>query len=61
MNSDTLKKCARLPDTTVVIRVNRCMVCGALCRLHLKGLSHDFKNVVENGQVLALTRAAAGF
>jgi hypothetical protein len=29
----------------------------------LKGLSHeiDFKNVVENGQILALTRAAAGF
>ncbi len=41
----------------------------ALCpyriyRLHtLKGLSHeiDFKNVDENGQILALTRAAAGF
>jgi hypothetical protein len=30
---------------------------------HLKGLSHeiDFKNVVENGQILALIRAAAGF
>ncbi len=30
---------------------------------HLKGLSHeiDFKNVDENGQILALTRAAAGF
>ncbi len=29
----------------------------------LKGLSHeiDFKNVVENGQILALIRAAAGF
>jgi hypothetical protein len=29
----------------------------------LKGLSHeiDFKNVDENGQNLALTRAAAGF
>ncbi len=29
----------------------------------LKGLSHeiDFKNVDENGQMLALTRAAAGF
>ncbi len=29
----------------------------------LKGLSHeiDFKNVDENGQILALTRAAAGF
>jgi hypothetical protein len=32
-------------------------------RNHLKGLSHeiDFKNVDENGQILALTRAAAGF
>ncbi len=31
--------------------------------VHLKGLSHeiDFKNVVENGQILALIRAAAGF
>ncbi len=31
--------------------------------LSLKGLSHeiDFKNVDENGQILALTRAAAGF
>jgi hypothetical protein len=30
---------------------------------NLKGLSHeiDFKNVVENGQILALIRAAAGF
>jgi hypothetical protein len=30
---------------------------------YLKGLSHeiDFKNVDENGQILALTRAAAGF
>jgi hypothetical protein len=30
---------------------------------NLKGLSHeiDFKNVDENGQILALTRAAAGF
>ncbi len=29
----------------------------------LKGLSHetDFKNVDENGQILDLTRAAAGF
>jgi hypothetical protein len=29
----------------------------------LKGLSHeiDFKNVDENGQILALLRAAAGF
>jgi hypothetical protein len=29
----------------------------------LKGLSHeiDFKNVGENGQILALLRAAAGF
>ncbi len=29
----------------------------------LKGLSHeiDFKKVVENGQILALIRAAAGF
>ncbi len=29
----------------------------------LKGLSHeiDFKNVDENGQILALIRAAAGF
>jgi hypothetical protein len=29
----------------------------------LKELSHeiDFKNVVENGQILALIRAAAGF
>jgi hypothetical protein len=29
----------------------------------LKGLSHeiDFKNIVENGQILALIRAAAGF
>ncbi len=32
-------------------------------RNDLKGLSHeiDFKNVVENGQILALIRAAAGF
>jgi hypothetical protein len=31
--------------------------------VHLKGLSHeiDFKNVDENGQILTLTRAAAGF
>jgi hypothetical protein len=30
---------------------------------NLKGLSHeiDFKNVDENGQILALLRAAAGF
>jgi hypothetical protein len=30
---------------------------------YLKGLSHeiDFKNVDENGQILALLRAAAGF
>ncbi len=30
---------------------------------HLKGLSHeiDLKNFDENGQILALTRAAAGF
>jgi hypothetical protein len=30
---------------------------------NLKGLSHekDFKNVVENGQILALIMAAAGF
>ncbi len=30
---------------------------------NLKGLSHeiDFKNVDENGQILALIRAAAGF
>jgi hypothetical protein len=30
---------------------------------YLKGLSHeiDFKNVDENGQILALSRAAAGF
>jgi hypothetical protein len=29
----------------------------------LKGLSHeiDFKNIDENGQILALLRAAAGF
>jgi hypothetical protein len=29
----------------------------------LEGLSHeiDFKNVVENGQILALIKAAAGF
>jgi hypothetical protein len=32
-------------------------------KLALKGLSHeiDFKNVDENGQILALIRAAAGF
>jgi hypothetical protein len=32
-------------------------------RQYLKGLSHeiDFKNVDENGQILALVRAAAGF
>ncbi len=39
------------------------MVC--ICGLAevLKGLSHetDFKNVVENGQILASIRAAAGF
>ena len=31
--------------------------------VHLKGLSHeiDFKNVDENGQILALLKAAAGF
>jgi hypothetical protein len=31
--------------------------------MNLKGLSHeiDFKNVDENGQILALLRAAAGF
>ena len=31
--------------------------------LNLKGLSHeiDLKNVDENGQILALLRAAAGF
>ncbi len=43
---------------------------GMICKnkqrsniLHLKGLSHeiDFKNVDENGQILALLRAAAGF
>ncbi len=34
-----------------------------LTSISLKGLSHeiDFKNVVENGQILALIRAAAGF
>jgi hypothetical protein len=32
-------------------------------KLILKGLSHeiDLKNVDENGQILALLRAAAGF
>jgi hypothetical protein len=32
-------------------------------KFYLKGLSHeiDFKNVDENGQILALLRAAAGF
>jgi hypothetical protein len=32
-------------------------------KTYLLGLSHeiDFKNVVENGQILALIRAAAGF
>jgi hypothetical protein len=36
---------------------------GYLKAIPLKGLSHeiDFKNVDENGQILALTRAAAGF
>jgi hypothetical protein len=36
---------------------------AAFCREHLKGLSHeiDFKNFDENGQILALLRAAAGF
>ena len=35
----------------------------SLSVLDLKGLSHeiDFKNVDENSQILALTRAAAGF
>ncbi len=35
----------------------------SFCGILLKGLSHeiDFKNVDENGQILALTRAAAGF
>ena len=34
-----------------------------LSKSNLKGLSQeiDFKNVDENGQILALTRAAAGF
>ncbi len=34
-----------------------------MANLTLKGLSHeiDFKNVDENGQILALLRAAAGF
>jgi hypothetical protein len=33
------------------------------CVIALKGLSHeiDFKNVDENWQILALTRAAAGY
>jgi hypothetical protein len=36
---------------------------SALTKYSLKGLSHeiDFKNVDENGQILALLRAAAGF
>ncbi len=35
---------------------------GWALKITLKGLSHeiDFKNVVENGQILALIRAAAG-
>jgi hypothetical protein len=36
---------------------------GHLWVAELKGLSHeiDFKNFDENGQILALLRAAAGF
>ncbi len=37
--------------------------CNKISAYALKGLSHeiDFKNVVKNGQILALIRAAAGF
>jgi hypothetical protein len=37
--------------------------CKFIKLMHLKGLSHeiDFKNVDENGQILALIRAAAVF
>jgi hypothetical protein len=36
---------------------------GSCSKFPLKGLSHeiDLKNVDENGQILALLRAAAGF
>ncbi len=38
-------------------------MCFIVCTVLLKGLSHeiDFKNLDENGQILALLRAAAGF
>jgi hypothetical protein len=37
--------------------------CKFIKLMHLKGLSHeiDFKNVDQNGQILALIRAGAGF
>jgi hypothetical protein len=40
-----------------------CEIILRILHLCLKGLSHeiDFKNVDENGQILALIRAAAGF
>jgi len=43
-------------------RVMSTNIC-ANCQHVLKGLSHeiDFKNVDENGHILALLRAAAGF
>jgi len=47
----------------VIIYGNPCKTTQTYVLAKLKGLSHeiDLKNVDENGQILALLRAAAGF
>ncbi len=49
-------------DLAPRMRISLASILNFLSR-RLKGLSHeiDFKNVVENGQILAFIRAAAGF
>jgi hypothetical protein len=51
------------PPDTIVSKDGEVKSKGSLKIWSLKGLSHeiDFKNVDENGQILALLRAAAGF
>ncbi len=50
-------------DDGIKLRHCRTFTHKIVCGVCLKGLSHeiDFKNVDEYGQILALSRAAAGF
>jgi hypothetical protein len=52
-----------LSGHSLILKKNKATEKKPNSKCTLKGLSHeiDFKNVDENGQILALTRAAAGF